>query len=81
MPALSTALVRLSFASAVSVVATRHQLVDWQIDRSSLIAIAILTPGYARLARQASAHPGLHSFANFVASRFRIYDTALGAIH
>ena len=55
--------VRLSIASAESVVATRSQLLDWHIYRSSPLVIAMLTPGYARLARQASAHPGLQSFA------------------
>ncbi len=69
-----------TFASAVSVVATRYQFLDLQIYRSSPIAIAILTPGYARLARQVSAHPGLQSFANFVAIRARLRLATAGLV-
>ena len=72
--------VRLSIAPADSVVATRLQFARWQIYRSSLLAIAILSPGYARLARQASAHPVLQSFANFVAIRARLRLAAVGTV-
>ncbi len=63
MPASPTAPVRLSITSSALEVATRHPFLDWQIDRSSPNAVIVVTPGYARLARQASAHPGLQSFA------------------